>query len=125
MHGDATALDLPASDVIYVNAGVAAPPLSWLQALRPGGRLVFPWRPTDRIGLAVLVTRSTQGFACEAFMRSWFIPCVGAAEAGDATLLPTRETAAKIRSLRLTGETPPDDSAVAIFEDVWFSSSEI
>jgi precorrin-6B methylase 2 len=29
-HGDATALPLPASDLIYVNAGVVAPPVSEL-----------------------------------------------------------------------------------------------
>jgi len=118
-------LDLPPSDVIYVNAGVAAPPLSWLKALKPGGRLVFPWRPSERIGLAVLVTQTDDGFACEAFMRSWFIPCSGAAEAGNAALSPTRETAADIRSLWPSGEREPDDSAVAIFDDVWFSSSAL
>ena len=123
VHGDATVLDLPASDVVYVNAGVAAPPLSWLDALKPGGRLVFPWRPTDAVGLAMLVTRTGTGFACEAFMRSWFIPCAGAADAGRATLLPTRETARAIRSLRLSRDGLPDDSAVVIFDDVWFSSS--
>jgi protein-L-isoaspartate(D-aspartate) O-methyltransferase len=56
-------------------------------------------------------------------MRSWFIPCAGAADAGGATLLPTRETARAIRSFRLSRDGLPDDSAVAIFDDVWFSSS--
>jgi protein-L-isoaspartate(D-aspartate) O-methyltransferase len=125
VHGDAVTLDLPESDVIYVNAGVAAPPLSWLAALKPGGRLIFPWRPTERVAFAVLVTRTDAGLACEAFMRSWFIPCAGAAEAGNAALLPTRETAAKIRSLWPRTGREPDGSAVAIFDDVWFSSEPI
>jgi protein-L-isoaspartate(D-aspartate) O-methyltransferase len=124
-HGDAVTLDLLDSDVIYVNAGVAAPPPAWLEALRPGGRLIFPWRPTERIALAVLVRRTDEGFACEAFMRSWFIPCAGAAEAGKAALLPTRETAVKIRSLWPRTGREPDGSAVAIFDDVWFSSEPI
>jgi protein-L-isoaspartate(D-aspartate) O-methyltransferase len=123
VHGDAVALDLPPSDAIYVNAGAAAPPLSWLAALTPGGRLVFPWRPTDRVALAVLVTRRDAGFACEPFMRAWFISCVGAADAAGAALLPTRETAAKVRSLWIRTEREPDDSAVAIFDDVWFSAT--
>lgn len=125
VHGDAVTLDLPACDIIYVNAGVAAPPLSWLAALKPGGRLVFPWRPTDQVGFAVLITRTDAGFACEAFMRSWFIPCAGAAEARDAALLPTRQTAAKIRSLWPRADRKPDDSAVAILDAVWFSSEPI
>ncbi|TIM81224.1 MAG: SAM-dependent methyltransferase, partial [Mesorhizobium sp.] len=53
--GDAVAGPLPPSDIIYVNAAVIAPPPAWLRALRPGGRLIFPWRPAQRIGLAVLV----------------------------------------------------------------------
>src|SRR5262249_51017769 len=33
---------LPASDAIYVNAGASGPVLAWLDALKPGGRLIFP-----------------------------------------------------------------------------------
>src|SRR4029450_12258648 len=40
LHADAVTAKLPRSDVIYVNAGVVAPPRHWLQALKPGGRLV-------------------------------------------------------------------------------------
>ncbi len=125
VHGDAVAFDLLPCDVIYVNAGVAAPPPTWLDALRPGGRLIFPWQPAERVGLAVLVRRTDEGFACEAFMRSWFIPCFGAAETSKATLLPTRETASKIRSMWPRSNREPDDSAVAIFDDVWFSSATL
>jgi protein-L-isoaspartate(D-aspartate) O-methyltransferase len=124
-HGDAVTLDLPDSDVLYVNAGIAAPPLAWLKALKPGGRLVFPWRPTERVAFAVLATRTDAGFACEAFMRAWFIPCAGASDTASATLLPTRETATKIRSLWRRDEREPDESAVAIFDHVWFSSKPI
>jgi protein-L-isoaspartate(D-aspartate) O-methyltransferase len=125
VHGDAVVMDLPPCDLIYVNAGVAAPPLAWLRALKPGGRLVFPWRPADEVAVAVMVTRTGAGLACEAFMRSWFIPCVGAADAAGAPLLPTRGTAARIRSLWPGTEREPDDSAVAIFGDVWFSASAL
>jgi protein-L-isoaspartate(D-aspartate) O-methyltransferase len=125
VHGDAVTLDLPPSDVIYVNAGVAAPPLSWLKALKPGGRLIFPWRPADRVGLAVLVTCSDAGFVCDAFMSAWFIPCVGASTTEGALLLPTRKTAATVRSLWSRTQRDPDDSAVAIFDDIWFSSTDL
>jgi protein-L-isoaspartate(D-aspartate) O-methyltransferase len=37
--------DLPAVDAIYVCAGAAQPSRTWLDALRPGGRLLFPLAP--------------------------------------------------------------------------------
>lgn len=124
MHDDAVRAELPPSDVIYVNAGAIAPPASWLQALKPGGRLVFPWRPAEKIGLAVMITRLDDGFACQPFMRSWFIPCVGASRAAsDAPVkVPTSAQAQRVRSVFLTGQRAPDATATAIFGDVWFSS---
>ncbi|RUW12398.1 protein-L-isoaspartate O-methyltransferase [Mesorhizobium sp. M1A.F.Ca.IN.022.05.2.1] len=120
--GDAVAGTLPPSDIIYVNAAVVAPPPAWLRALRPGGRLIFPWRPAQRIGLAVLVTRMQAGFACRPFMGSWFIPCVGASLAGPDAKVPTRERASRTRSIWLTEDKAPDRTATAVFGDVWFSS---
>lgn len=125
VHGDAVALKLPAADMIYVNAGVIAPPAGWLKALRPKGRLIFPWRPSEKIGLAMLVTRTEAGFACDPFMRSWFIPCVGASTASPAAKLPTARQAARTQSVWLTADRSPDDTATAVFDDVWFSSDRL
>ncbi|RUU28765.1 protein-L-isoaspartate O-methyltransferase [Mesorhizobium sp. M6A.T.Ce.TU.016.01.1.1] len=122
IHGDAVISGLPPSDIIYVNAGVAAPPAKWLKALKPGGRMVFPWRPSERVGLAVMVTRTEQGLACDPFMRSWFIPCIGASLASSATKIPNREKAARSRSIWLTADKAPDHTATAVIGDVWFSS---
>jgi protein-L-isoaspartate(D-aspartate) O-methyltransferase len=119
---DAVTGSMPPSDIIYVNAGVAAPPAGWLKALRPGGRLIFPWRPAERVALAVLVTRTEQGFACDPFMRSWFIPCVGASIASPAAKIPDHEQAAHSRSIWLTADKAPDRTATGIIGDVWFSS---
>ena len=59
--GDATKLPLPPSDLIYVNAGVVAPPLSWLNALRPQGRMVLleaaPARTAKRCDTSVFRAR--------------------------------------------------------------------
>jgi protein-L-isoaspartate(D-aspartate) O-methyltransferase len=122
IHGDAVAGDLPSSDIIYVNAGVVAPPVAWLKALKPGGRMVFPWRPAERVGLAVVVTRTERGLACDPFMGSWFIPCVGASEASPEAKRPDRQMAARSRSIWLTADKAPDRTATAIIGDVWFSS---
>jgi protein-L-isoaspartate(D-aspartate) O-methyltransferase len=125
IHGDAVTTPLPPSDIVYVNAGVVAPPAGWLKALRPGGRMIFPWRPAERVPLAVMVTRTEKGFACDPFMRSWFIPCFGASVADLAAKIPTREQAARSRSIWLTNDKAPDRTATAIFGDVWFSSKNL
>jgi protein-L-isoaspartate(D-aspartate) O-methyltransferase len=125
IQGDAVANPLPPSDIIYVNAGVVAPPAAWLKALKPHGRMVFPWRPSETVGLAVLITRLENGFACRPFMGSWFIPCVGASIAGPGAKIPTRERAARTRSIWLRKDKAPDRTATAVFGDVWFSSRAI
>ncbi|RWC56768.1 protein-L-isoaspartate O-methyltransferase [Mesorhizobium sp.] len=125
VHGDAVTTPLPPSDIVYVNAGVVAPPAGWLKALRLGGRMIFPWRPAERVPLAVMVTRTEKGFACDPFMRSWFIPCVGASLADSAAKIPTREQAARSRSIWLVQDKAPDDTATAISGDIWFSSENL
>jgi len=125
VRGDAVTTPLPPSDVIYVNAGVVAPPAGWLKALRPGGRMIFPWRPAERVPLAVMVTRTEKGLACDPFMRSWFIPCFGASFADLAAKIPTREQAGRSRSIWLTSDKAPDRTATAILGDVWFSSKKL
>ena len=125
-RGDATTLPLPASDLIYVNAGVMAPPCAWLQALRPQGRLIFPWRPSDQVGLTLLITRTDAGFEAKPLMNSWFIPCVGGASTVDAFVTPPDAHAARsVRSAWLTSERVPDKTAVVAYKHVWFSSSEL
>ncbi len=123
--GDAVNLPLPASDIIYVNAGVAAPPARWLSALKLGGRLVFPWRPSEEVALSVLVTRQQTGLAFRPLMPSWFIPCIGASATDRSTKIPTPKEAHRTRSIWLSAERPPDESATAVFDDIWFSSKPI
>lgn len=125
VHGDAVTTPLPPSDIVYVNAGVVAPPTGWLKALRSGGRMIFPWRPAERVPLAVMVTRTERGFACDPFMRSWFIPCFGASVADLSAKIPTREQATRSRSIWLTSDKAPDRTATAIFGDVWFSTKNV
>jgi protein-L-isoaspartate(D-aspartate) O-methyltransferase len=124
-HGDATILPLPPSDIIYVNAGVMVPPASWLGALRPGGRLIFPWRPSEDVALAMMITKTRDGFSVQPLMQAWFIPCVGASDVTEAVKVPNASQAWSIRSAWLKQDRKPDDTAVAIFREVWFSSQAI
>ncbi|NTJ67433.1 protein-L-isoaspartate O-methyltransferase [Agrobacterium rhizogenes] len=120
---DATALELPEADLIYVNAGVVAPPISWLQALRPGGRIIVPWQANDKVGLAVVITRGEQGFSARALMPAYFIPCIGASDPMQSTKTPNGGEARSIQSVWLTQDRAPDETAVAIYRDLWFSNA--
>ncbi|MEO1016796.1 MAG: VOC family protein [Pseudomonadota bacterium] len=122
---DATESTLPDADVIYVNAGVKAPPLSWLQALRPGGRLIFPWRPSEELGIAALITRQPGGFEARMRAPAWFIPCIGAMDPATLGPIPDWSGVRRIQSLYLTSEQEPDDTAVAVYPNLWFSSQAV
>jgi protein-L-isoaspartate(D-aspartate) O-methyltransferase len=70
---------LPDCDVIYVNAGATDPMDVWLDALRIGGRLLFPLTPKKGLGGMLLVTRrGTDCFDARFVSRAMFIPCIGA-----------------------------------------------
>jgi protein-L-isoaspartate(D-aspartate) O-methyltransferase len=122
--GDAVALDLPPADLIYVNAGVIAPPGGWLRALRPRGRMILPWRPSIDVGLTIVVTRTDAGYAVSPRISSWFIPCVGAS-GPPGRLTPDHDAAMRSRSIHLIEETAPDATATAIYDRVWFSSAPV
>lgn len=123
VNADATKTRLPKSDVIYVNAGVAAPPADWLRALKPGGRMIFPWRPTEKIALTLMIRAENGGFSVTPLMRSWFIPCIGASKEITAIRAPAGYTEAQsIRSIWCTSDRAPDSTAVAIYPHVWFSA---
>jgi len=42
VNGDGTSVPFDAADVIYINAGVTRPVVSWLERLTDGGRLILP-----------------------------------------------------------------------------------
>jgi protein-L-isoaspartate(D-aspartate) O-methyltransferase len=123
INQDATKAPLPAFDLIYVNAGVTAPPLSWLRALTPEGRLIVPWRPSKEIGLAIVISRHDDGFSVKPLMPSWFIPCVGASDFEAAAKTPKGGEAWAARAIWPTADRAPDETAVAVYRDVWFSST--
>lgn len=123
INADATRKRLAKSDIIYVNAGVTAPPTEWLRALKQGGRLIFPWRPNEETGLTMMVRAQADFFTVKPLMPSWFIPCVGASDAALATKLPrNRREAQSIRSIWQTAQRAPDKTAIAVYPDVWFST---
>jgi protein-L-isoaspartate(D-aspartate) O-methyltransferase len=71
--------DLPKADAIYVCAGITQPSWVWLDALRPGGRLLFPLQPEAGLGGMLLLKRPDHGLIWPAkfVSRARFICCDG------------------------------------------------
>ena len=79
---------LPSCDVIYVNAGATGPLDAWLDALRPGERLMFPLTPAEGPGGMLLVSRGANDtFDALMLLPVMFIPCVGARDEETAKKL--------------------------------------
>jgi protein-L-isoaspartate(D-aspartate) O-methyltransferase len=123
VHADAARETLAPADLIYVNAGVAVPPATWLSALKPNGRMIFPWRPAPSVGLALILRPAASCFAVEPLMPAWFIPCVGASKTDACSLVPGVGQARATRSAWLTARRLPDATATAVYPDAWFSAA--
>lgn len=124
-EGDATKLAIPPAHVVYINAGVRSPPAHWLNALRPGGRMVLPWCPARDVAIALLIERTAAGFRVDPTMAIRIIPCAGAFAASPDDQPPSRDAAWATRSLHLMAERAPDTTLTAAYRDVWFSSDDL
>lgn len=119
------AADLPSVDVIYVCAGAAQPAMEWLDALRPGGRLVFPLAPEGVLGGMLMITRPDQGaiWPAKFLGRAQFIGCAGLQDADAGRRLA--EAFAKgwesVQSLR-RGD-PPDETSWFAGDGWWLSTA--
>jgi protein-L-isoaspartate(D-aspartate) O-methyltransferase len=118
--------DLPAADAIYVNAAASHPVRAWVDALKPGGRLVFPLQAAGSSGAMALVTRPERGDAWPArlFWDVVFIPCEGAQDAEMGRKLNEafrRGGRERVRSLRFGGAPSETDW---VRGDGWALSTE-
>jgi len=118
---------LPPADLIYVNAGATHPLSSWLDALKPNGRLLFPLTPDKGFGVMLLVRRGSRSvFGASVVCRAAFIPCIGARdEATSNALTAALETQSTqhVRSLHVG--TPPDSSAWCVGIGWWLSRAAL
>jgi protein-L-isoaspartate(D-aspartate) O-methyltransferase len=118
--------DLPAADAIYVNAAATHPLRALLDALKPGGRLVFPLQATGSSGAMAVVTRPERGDTWPARLL-WgvvFIPCEGAQDAEMGRKLDEafrRGGPERVRSLRFGGAPSGTDW---VRGDGWALSTE-
>ncbi|MDA9491066.1 protein-L-isoaspartate O-methyltransferase family protein [Bradyrhizobium sp. CCBAU 11361] len=119
------ASDLPKADVIYVCAGAAQPAAEWLDALRPGGRLVFPLAPEGMLGGMLMITRPDDGVIWPAkfLSRAQFIGCAGLqdADAGRRLADAFARGWESVQSLRREGA--PDQTCWFAGEGWWLSTA--
>jgi protein-L-isoaspartate(D-aspartate) O-methyltransferase len=106
--------DLPDADAIYVSAAATHPLRAWLDALKPGGRLVFPLQAAGSNGAMLIVTRPERSEAWPARLLAGvvFIPCDGAQDPEMGRKLDQafrRGGQAGVRSLRFGGAPSETD----------------
>ncbi len=85
IEGDGSRTSLEPADVIYVNAGASRPADTWLDALKPNGRMILPLtvgfttddgHPMTR-GAIFLITRCADHYAARCKSSTWIYPCAG------------------------------------------------
>jgi protein-L-isoaspartate(D-aspartate) O-methyltransferase len=119
------AAPLPTCDILYVNAGATEPLAVWLDALRPGGRLLFPLTPDMGAGAMLLITKQEDGtFAARFLLQAQFVPCIGARSEATAQKLSEAfrdNNWTKVKSLHRNDEA--DDSCWCSGPGWWLSTN--
>jgi protein-L-isoaspartate(D-aspartate) O-methyltransferase len=104
VHGDGSSGPFEPADVIVVSAGVTHPLPAWLNAVKPGGKLLFPLTVTRGPGIMMLLTRkSADGFAARLLCGVAFIDFSGARDPEVSIQLGKalrRDQGAPVKSLR-------------------------
>ncbi len=119
--------DLPKSDAVYVNAGITQPSWAWLDALNPGGRLLFPLQPEGGFGGMLLIRKPLDGglsWAARFVSRAGFIGCHGLQVAQTGRELAEAFAGgewSRVQSFRL--DEHPDESCWFNGGDWWLSTS--
>jgi protein-L-isoaspartate(D-aspartate) O-methyltransferase len=110
IHGDGAGISFEPVEVIVASAGATHPLSSWLDGLRPGGRLLFPMTTSrNGFGAMLLVSRCPErGFAARFICRAGFIDFQGARDPAISRGLAAalrRDQGSAVKSLRRDNHT--------------------
>lgn len=125
-HRSGAEAPLPACDALYVNAGATTPLADWLDALEPGGRLLFPLTPDRGLGGMLLVRRAETGWPAHFVSTAAFIPCIGGRDGTTVAALGAAFAGGGmwgVRSLRRDDE--PDHTCWCAGRGWWLSTQSI
>jgi protein-L-isoaspartate(D-aspartate) O-methyltransferase len=115
---------LPPADAIYVSAGASHPDPFWLDALDPGGRLLFPLTGDEGWGGMLLVQRRSRDFAARFVSNCGFIPCAGVRDPKTGARLTEVFRAGGQDQVRSLTKRPPLGPSVWFAGDGWYLSTE-
>jgi protein-L-isoaspartate(D-aspartate) O-methyltransferase len=117
--------NLPKVDAIYVCAGITQPSWAWLDAMRPGARLLFPLQPERGLGGMLLLKRPDRGLIWPAkfVSRARFICCEGQqdADAGRRLTEAFLGDWEQVRSFRI--DDSRDDTCWFAGDGWWLSTA--
>ncbi|TAI67430.1 rRNA adenine N-6-methyltransferase family protein [Bradyrhizobium sp. Leo170] len=125
--GSGIGRELPKANAIYVCAAATAPSWAWIDALLPGGRLMFPLAPEFGLGGMLRVTRPQAGDRWPATFvsRARFIGCTGLhgdPEDRERLINAFTEGWDRVRSLRFDDRT--DRTCWFAGDGWWLSTAE-
>jgi protein-L-isoaspartate(D-aspartate) O-methyltransferase len=87
LHADGSDRDPGPADAIMINAGATHARPVWLDALRPGGRMLLPLTGPLGQGGVLKVVRGDTGYAASWVSSISIFPCAGARDEESAVLL--------------------------------------
>ena len=121
VHGDGAGGPFSPVDVIVASAGATHPLPIWIDALKPGGRLLFPMTVTRGPGGMLLVTRHDGGeFGAQFLCAAAFYEFSGARDADVSSRLEqalTRDRGTGVKSLRR--DPHPEEETCWLHGDGW------
>jgi protein-L-isoaspartate(D-aspartate) O-methyltransferase len=125
LHAEtATGRALPEADAIYVSAGATRPDPHWLDALRDGGRLLFPLTGDQSWGGMLLVERRGTQFAARFVSKCGFIDCAGLRDPVTAARLTQVFRGGGQEQVRSLTREPPTGATVWFAGDGWYLSTD-
>ena len=125
LNTDGSSAALDPADVIIVSAGATHPLPAWLDALRPGGRLLFPMTTDNQWGGMLRVTRhGTNSYAARFLCPAAYIEFSGARDPVIARQLEdafAHDRGAAVKSLQRAAAKP--DGTCWLAGDGWWLST--